>query len=353
MAVTKQTYTISPTWTASQLRSAFRSAFIDAGLMTEWYDSFTNGAYEHGILEIVYNGAKVYGKCYYWFVFTTTGIYWTVTTAWNNSTHVPTGTQYLDYYSTATNTTTGFNGIATGLSTTQTLSLVRYTSAIDTAFSFFRLVNNAVRWSFMIQPGSHPVPSWVNLDYEHWSCLISQGWSVNNYYSLCTHVGYGGTRRHAMCNATIDTATSSGRYSNVGTKVNHICIEVSGLATGESAYQNTYDCTTYNYSIGNNGQTSTSGPYACFRMVRASSSVNPALPGTINPVFTGAPYSMYLSTALPADFGFAGIVNVTTQTPGQTLQVSAGTEEWEIVSCTNSSANDSVTAKGLFLARVI
>ena len=42
MAVTKQVYTAAATWTASGLADIFQSAFIDAGLMTAWHDSFLN-----------------------------------------------------------------------------------------------------------------------------------------------------------------------------------------------------------------------------------------------------------------------------------------------------------------------
>jgi hypothetical protein len=75
MAVTKQTYTASATWTASGLASIFRSAFIDAGLMTEWHDSFLN-TIENRVLEITYNGSKTYGKTYHWFQFTTSGVFY-------------------------------------------------------------------------------------------------------------------------------------------------------------------------------------------------------------------------------------------------------------------------------------
>lgn len=60
MAVTKQTYTLTSGWTAAGVRDMFRSAFIDAGLMTNWHDSFTGiGGAAIGVMEIAYNAAKV------------------------------------------------------------------------------------------------------------------------------------------------------------------------------------------------------------------------------------------------------------------------------------------------------
>ena len=50
MAVSKQAYTVSAPWLNFQLADQFRQAFIDAGLMTDWHDSFTTGSGEAGQL---------------------------------------------------------------------------------------------------------------------------------------------------------------------------------------------------------------------------------------------------------------------------------------------------------------
>ena len=42
MAVATEDYTATATWTAVQLADLFKDAFIDAGLMADWYDSFLN-----------------------------------------------------------------------------------------------------------------------------------------------------------------------------------------------------------------------------------------------------------------------------------------------------------------------
>ena len=51
MAVTVEDYSATATWTASGLADIFRDAFIDAGLMTVWYDSFLNTV-ENRVLEV-------------------------------------------------------------------------------------------------------------------------------------------------------------------------------------------------------------------------------------------------------------------------------------------------------------
>ena len=164
MAVTKQTYTAAPTWTASAAAALFEDAFIDGNLMTAWHDSFVNGSVENRILKVSYDATKTYGECYYWFVFTTTFIGVSVASGWNNSTNVPTGTQYLDYFATTTNITSNHSPLLSAASATTQLDLVRYTSAIDSDYSWFVIRNDAVPLPFMITPASAPIVPWIDLD---------------------------------------------------------------------------------------------------------------------------------------------------------------------------------------------
>jgi hypothetical protein len=161
MAVTKQTYTATATWTASQLAGIFRSALIDAGLMTEWFDTFTSGSIENRVLEVTYNGAKTYGKTYYWFQFTTTGAFVSQAAAWNEPGNVPAGTQYLDHFSTVTNATTNHYPLLALIATTTT-TLTRYTDAGGRTFFLIRNGSNTA--AFTIDKGDTALQSWVNLD---------------------------------------------------------------------------------------------------------------------------------------------------------------------------------------------
>lgn len=128
MAVTKQTYTATPTWTAAQLATIYRSAFIDAGLMTDWHDSFLSGSVENRVLRVQYDASKTYGTTFYWFMFTTSGAFLHVATGWNTATDQPTGTQFLDFFATTTNATTNHWQFSGALSSTTAADLIRYSS---------------------------------------------------------------------------------------------------------------------------------------------------------------------------------------------------------------------------------
>ncbi len=139
MTVVPQTYTATATWTATQLADIFKQAFIDAGLMTDWFDSFLNTV-ENRVLRVINDGAKTYGTVYYWFMFTTGGVFVATTNTWNASTHVPTGTQYIDYYSTTTSATSAAAS-ATAAASSATLA-ASYTPAITAGVSGYFLTNN-------------------------------------------------------------------------------------------------------------------------------------------------------------------------------------------------------------------
>ena len=75
MAVTKQTYNINAGFTSVDVANALRSALIAAGLMTEWFDSFTiSGNRICRVLRIVHDPTKTYGTCFYYFVIENGGL---------------------------------------------------------------------------------------------------------------------------------------------------------------------------------------------------------------------------------------------------------------------------------------
>ncbi len=143
MAYTEETYTAAATWTTAQLADLFRDAFIDAGLMTAWYDSFANGGIENRVLEITYGGTNTHGKTYYWFMFSADGVRLHAATGWNAATDQPTGTQYLDFFATTTS---------------DTVELVRYTSGVDADQSWF-VIKSSGSPSMAISFGSTSEPS--------------------------------------------------------------------------------------------------------------------------------------------------------------------------------------------------
>ncbi len=348
MAVTKQTYALNPTWTAVQHADLFRQIFIDANLMTDWYDSFSSSGIENRILEVQYDPSKTYGRTYYWFKFTGGQMAIALATGWNNVTKVPTGTQYLDFYSTATNTTANHR-IFYSWSTTTTLTIVRYQSNINTNFNWFLIRNGSSSSNFQF---SHPsvgpkIVSWIDLDkvfFHHFlTCTtrIQSNWSTIEFRQFMMlrrsyHPGANNLRAQTF-DGYYDIGTSSQNWHNYSLK--------KYLGSG---FQN---------SPGSNSPTS--GSYddavdaAPIFLPVGFTAVNPAFTTNSNPVFTGAQYSDYLFESLPDDFGISMHYANNNMVLQDTLVVSAGVEEWELVSFSNNPNGGTEGASPLFLARIV
>lgn len=167
MAVVKQQYTVAATWTPSSFATQLRQAFIDDGLMSEWYDSFADSGIEHRVLEVIYDGAKAYGKTYYWFKFETSlGVSVTAASGWNIGTHVPTGTQYADYFSTVKNSvsndTSMFYSDGGAPTTSGDVTITRFTGTKQTWFLLKQSTKISV---FSIVKPARTIAAALNLDY--------------------------------------------------------------------------------------------------------------------------------------------------------------------------------------------
>lgn len=337
MTVTPQTYTTNSPWAVADIASMFRTAFIDAGLMTEWYDSFLSGSVENRILEIVYDGSKTYGKTYYWFMFTTTGFYVNIATGWDATTHVPTGTIRRDYFEAATNTVANHSFLL-ALSNTVTTNLTRYTSGIDSNFTWFILKNGTNEFDFHICKTAPA--SFIDLDKVMFSLI-------------------GGTRM------TADTSTASVSFTHFPVYIERMFIggSVSSTApaywTGANSWLSYSPAThvyifTGNRSAGgtvwpsNPPSSSGSGIY----LPNGFSGVNTAYTQDYLPLFTGLPYSMYVANPMPSDFGIASHYINNNMSRYDKFIVSSGSNEWEIIDVANSSAGASWPST-LFLARTV
>jgi hypothetical protein len=334
MAVTKQTYTATPTWTASDAADLFEDAFIDANLMTAWHDSFANGSIEHRVLKVSYDGTKTYGDCYYWFVFTTTFIGVAIASGWNTETSVPTGTQYLDFFSTATNTTANHAPILETANAATQLDLVRYTSAIDSNYSWFVVRNSAVPFPFLIAPASASIVPWIDLD----KTLFHHFLRVDQRISSATAAG---------------TAHLS-FYENYRLRRSYIAgYTLRGSTTFVRFLADMYILT---YSAFGNRNSSTSN----YRSLANSSEIlvpygfnvtNSAFATDFTPVLKGCSFSPYLTNALPLDLGVHFPFTTTTFSFGDKIIVDAGVEEWEVLDSANNT--DADTASALLVARVV
>lgn len=347
MPVSRQVYTASPTWTAVQLASTFRSAFIDAGLMTEWHDSFSSSGVENRILRIVYDGTKTYGTTFYWFMFTTSGAFVSLATGWNTTTKQPTGTQYLDFYSTTTNATTNHYQIFTGTSTL-TLELYRYTSAVNTDFSWFYLRNGSLSANFSVFGPSSQVATWVDLDKTMFHHYLRSSASVTNAAAGISFQSFGMLRRSYLFGCVLNTYTttlgSPAPWSVVVSAYSVMGRLAVGASNPSSNMGNSFGITT-----------STTSPQSTTIILPiGSNSANPAYTADSNPVYTGLPVSYYVSnSSLPSDFGIVPHYVTNTMNPLDKFIVTAGVEEWEIINVANSGTLGSGYANIAFAARVV
>ena len=318
MAVTKQTYTATATLTGATFFTQLRSAFIDAGLMTEWYDNFTN-TLENRVLEIT-NAAGTYGKTYYWFMVGASGnLVYQVATGWNAGSDVPSGTQYLDYFATTTNSVANHRQLVAFNFNTD-VKITRYTSG---DVNFFVISQGAVYRCFTIVKGSGSFQTWVdfskgflNLLYEVNAVTTGRSGSVGfqRYCSLRRELGRGITLNGSTTVADYTGATSG--YTH-GAEYAYL-----GLGNGSNGWSANIDSFSERRSgivlpIGFNG---TNGAYST----------------NSSPVFHSLPYSQWITTTMGSDFGVTMLYTANTLGIYDTITVSAGTEVWEVMAFANN-----------------
>jgi len=317
MAVTKQVYTLNPTWTASGLANLFRSAFIDAGLMTEWYGAFLSGSVENRILEVVNDSTKTYGTVYYWFMFTTTEIAIHTALNWNNTTNAPSGTQYQNFYSTTTNSTTNHLSFVNTLTTATSLTLTRYTSAINASCTWFVFRQSSTIFRFLIPFGAYTATSFVNQNLTAFNGVISTTGASTFYYGIMAFMHYAGhTRRTFLGSSALNGTTSVTAFRLIPQFLRYAPIGNNSGSGTTNVDQNTI--TTW--------------------LPTAFTNTHTGLAADHTPVFTSIQCSPYLPV-LPADFGLTGYYANIAITTGDTLVVSAGTEEYEVIA--HQAANNS------------
>lgn len=357
MPVTKQVYTAAATWTASQLANVFRSAFIDAGLMTEWFDSSTNSGNENRVLEITYAVGKTFGKTYYWFQFfvngpySYTGFHLCTSTQWNTTTKAPAGTVLLDYVQNSN--TIAYSGDGgnpafslfpvVGLSTTTPFNLVRYTSQADASVSWFVPYQGSTFYTpFMIAPPSHGVASWIDLDKTHFSHFIRPHLFLSVYSANLTFFATLSAYRRMWC---MGSALLGNTFLRTSTSVATSSYSVHGRTSNDPANNSS---NTLWWDAASPSHLTTVLPSAS-----SAANANPAYSLHYNPICSGVRYSNYMPSGnLPADFAIVPHYANNTLQPLDKFIVSTGVEEWEIMTRVNSGA---VTTRPslAFAARVV
>lgn len=331
MAVTKQVYTLTPTWTAAQLASAFESAFIDAGLMTAWHDSFLSGSVENRILAVDY-GTGTYSVTYYWFMFTTTGAFYAPCTGWNTGSDIPSGTQYLDFYSTTNNATTNHVALGPALNTATTVLVTRYSSAITSGYAWFTIRIGSNFGVFHIVRAGAPIQSWIDLDKGYFPGMTFVTSTLSTHQTYTRFIDPYFLRRHAIWGSQLANSTNLSQYIR---SVNFAIFNSPGL----------------HMTVGNNSQNNLSTDNTAIVLPAHFSAVNPAYGANVNPVYTGLALNAYINEVCPADFGIGGTSNAVAIVQADKLIVTAGVEEWEYL--TVASGGSTVNNQAGLLARVV
>ena len=343
MPVTKQTYTVTSPWGNSQMAAGFRDAFIGAGLMTDWYDSFLDGAVENRILEITYDASKVYGKTYYWFKFTASQVYVHIATAWNTGTHKPSGTQYLDFYSDTTNSTQpGCNLSQGSFNSSVTTTITRWTSQVDPLFTWFLVRCGSASFNFHIN--RTPPSSWIDLNKVcYTSMMLARTQVLSRYGSAWFQLLPLFLRRTYIPVGRIDTFCGYyGACNNYLDAYGHT-IPLRYLFLGNSDF-------------GGNGMGHLGEGHGAVQLPIGFSNNNPAYATDSNPVFTNLLLNPYSSALLPADFGITGYLYSVSMSVFDQFVVTPGSEIYDILAVSNHSGSFSssdLRASPLFLARVV
>lgn len=362
MAVTVTTHSQAGTWTAAQLRSMFEASFIANGIMTAWYDSFTSGACALGVVERVFDALKTYGTTYYVFKFCTTGVYVYACDSWDATTHVPNGTLHDTYVSGYSfSSTTGGNGdvcfmnVTGGLaptstvvlggfrawsfSTSTTVELVCYTSAVDTNFKWFELRQGSNYGSF-----AFPTAPATNFDLDVWFV---------NY--LITALGLRGTNYHRVNFAAIASATRRGLVNSsvVGTDTSVIFTDAS-YASSVTATYTLYPSDNSSITTGGTQATNAQGAEIVLPSLRAAQ-LNTPPASDLFYVHTGLFYNPYAANPnLPSDFGMYYAEDGNNAALNRdVLVVSAGAQEYSILHALPSVGAGAGDSWGALVARTV
>lgn len=335
MAVTKQTYTATATLTGATFFTQLRSAFIDAGLMTDWYDSFLSGSTENRVLEIT-NAAGTYGKTYYWFMVGISGnLAYHVATGWNAGSDVPSGTQYLDYFSTTTSSISNHRTLFAFAFSTD-VKITRYTSG---NVNFFVISQGSSYRCFTIVKGSGSFQPWVDFSKGFLNLLYEVNTATAGYWGQVAFQRYCSLRRELGRGPALNGSTTLAHYTGDQSSITHGA-EYCYCGVGNASNSWT-----------TNGGGTERAKYSAIVLPIGFSGTNGAYATDSSPVFHSLAYSQWITTTMGSDFGVTMLYTANTLGIYDTITVSAGTEVWEVISFAN---NGTITtgATPVMLARI-
>jgi hypothetical protein len=338
MVVTIESYTTAgANYTAANLATAVGDALIDTGIMTDWHDSFTSGSIEGRVLEVVYDNSKTYGKTYYNFLVSGADMFTAVSSGWNSSSNIPAGpsgagSEYLDWFSTTISTSNALRLTASasaGFNNAQSAVVRRYTSAARANFSVIKLVNGTTSCHFCIERTA-PNSSMVDLDLVFYTSLGYVRLANNSSTAQAGFTLYPLRTRRTQLGQSLRGVTNAADF---GLNANAVSPWVN--STTEKF------CAGFEYGFpGNDNNSNANYLYArgIIPMPVHFNNVNPAATSDIIAPFSGMPFNPFSSATLPSDFAIIPVYNSNTIQDGATLQVSAGVEEYEVISVLNSTA---------------
>jgi hypothetical protein len=371
MVVSKQAYTVSAPWLNFNLADQFRLAFIDAGLMDDWYDSFETGSgstsgerEQHRVIRIIYDANKKYGTVFHWFTFRPSGnMDYAYTHQWDPVGHVPLGVfrkERLDTtygLITSLSSTSGTSRVFATQVLSTTATLTRYSSGVRQKFSMFLLKGGSNFQCFFLMPPGTNFQPYIDLDLNTCGGLVAplldnglttistQSRSIINFahffhYSdnIFSYGFSGRPNRSGQCAYAFERGVS---YALLGAGTSDLTT-TNGNGVTESGSFNTGLRIT-------NEINSTAGLTITLPCELAVDNPDRSVDST--PVFADIPYSIYITDRLPIDFGIVGHFTNNTMEVQDIFQVTPNVEEWEILANVNysSSRNPSI----LVVARVI
>lgn len=348
MPVIKQTYGLSAPWTATDMASIMRTAFIDAGLMTEWHDNFAIDGKQFRVMRIQHNTVKVYGSSFYYFIFEQSGGLGprvALATGWNPSgvppVNVPTGTQYLDYHqppSQLGNHVLTSSALSPSLSTTSNTFLDRYTSAEDAKQTWFVLRQPGIisaPFSFLHKDTT--LHSWLDLDKGAISGLSVVKAGVSNRMGYVSFRLQENIRRCLLFGSALRGNTDSSGYEWHQVDYNtHTYVGAGSSASGAN-----FASDIQKNSLG-----------AAVALPVGKNFANPAYTSDYSPICTNLPWSPWTPTRLANDFGIYMHYPDNDTAYADKFVVQAAVNEWQVLSWANNTVvNDGASAT--FLARTV
>jgi hypothetical protein len=348
MAVTKEDYTVGTGWTAAQLADTlFKAAFIDAGLMTDWFDSFELSGRQWRVMETTFDATETYGKTYYYFVFTTALAGVSIASGWDTATRVPTGTEFVDYHrlpsqfsSASANSDVSAYTISSpfNINNSTQIRLYRYTSDDDARQSWFVLQQGAsTSRPFNFVSGTSTLFPWLDLDKGIISGVSNIRADVSSFLGRISFLQQENIRR-----ALIYGTALTGNTNTSGNNIFHRAEIPSHTFAGIGA----------NFNANSNNLSSLINATGMIALPVARASANPAYASDYIPICTGVPWSPFTPDPLAADFGIYMHYGANNMVFEDRFVVDPGIEEWEVLTVANNTfVNEG--ASSCFLARVV